>query len=420
MKMVAETARIPSESSVPLPATSSVAPPASLSALLNPSADTSNSLSRSEDEIKDDNETRKADSPSNPSRTPAGKPQSGQPKAKRKRITPEQLKELLAMFEQTDTPSFEVRESLSKKLNMTNREIQVWFQNRRAKVNRAKAENAHRFLHHPMGHQAGGGHGTNSGGNCTYQFIPVNGTGKMRDNSFNHAHPYPQPQRLRFQNTITSHNRPNYKQNVPPPIKVAPYNNSMQPSPMPSPAPGLSPISPSFGSMQSLLSPLNAIANGSVSSKWVPSPTTDRFGHTMTPPSSANANGPYQPNPIPPSPGHPYVMGLKQTHTSNSPANPAYSQQVSAFPTQMSPLGPRTTHLENGSSSLKFQNINSTDFSDNGAHSPERAAKMTEPAHLANSMDILASVAAEECAKVEENGQCSQSGPNNGKWRPWD
>ncbi|KAF8949837.1 Mix paired-like homeobox, partial [Entomortierella lignicola] len=45
-------------------------------------------------------------------------------KAKRKRITPEQLEDLVGLFEKTDTPSFEIRESLAKKLGMTNREIQ--------------------------------------------------------------------------------------------------------------------------------------------------------------------------------------------------------------------------------------------------------------------------------------------------------
>ncbi|KAF9972481.1 hypothetical protein BGZ73_004408 [Actinomortierella ambigua] len=59
-------------------------------------------------------------------------------KAKRKRITPEQLEHLVALFEKTDTPSYETREGLAKKLGMTNREIQVWFQNRRAKANRIK------------------------------------------------------------------------------------------------------------------------------------------------------------------------------------------------------------------------------------------------------------------------------------------
>jgi len=46
-------------------------------------------------------------------------------KAKRKRITPEQLEDLVGLFEKTDTPSFEVREKLAKKLGMSNREIQV-------------------------------------------------------------------------------------------------------------------------------------------------------------------------------------------------------------------------------------------------------------------------------------------------------
>ncbi|KAG0140450.1 hypothetical protein CROQUDRAFT_357196 [Cronartium quercuum f. sp. fusiforme G11] len=59
-------------------------------------------------------------------------------KPKRKRITPEQLSVLSNLFMLTDTPAFDVREATGAKLGMTNREVQVWFQNRRAKVTRQK------------------------------------------------------------------------------------------------------------------------------------------------------------------------------------------------------------------------------------------------------------------------------------------
>ncbi|KAJ2910268.1 hypothetical protein GGI21_001044 [Coemansia aciculifera] len=68
-------------------------------------------------------------------------PSTAEPKrAKRKRITAEQLRDLTAVFDTTDTPTHDIREVLSKKLGMTNREVQVWFQNRRAKYNRQRME----------------------------------------------------------------------------------------------------------------------------------------------------------------------------------------------------------------------------------------------------------------------------------------
>ncbi|RKP24344.1 homeobox domain-containing protein, partial [Syncephalis pseudoplumigaleata] len=55
---------------------------------------------------------------------------------RRRRVNPEQLRALTAAFEQSDTPGWDMREALARQLDMSNREIQVWFQNRRAKVNR--------------------------------------------------------------------------------------------------------------------------------------------------------------------------------------------------------------------------------------------------------------------------------------------
>lgn len=69
--------------------------------------------------------------------------------SKRKRFHPNQLSHLISIFETTTTPSFDVREDLAKKLGMTNREVQVWFQNRRAKINRQKSNPMPRFMHHP-------------------------------------------------------------------------------------------------------------------------------------------------------------------------------------------------------------------------------------------------------------------------------
>ncbi|GAA5832921.1 hypothetical protein JCM11251_000531 [Rhodosporidiobolus azoricus] len=57
---------------------------------------------------------------------------------KRKRITPEQLVRLTSVFETTDSPSYDVRDKIGAEIGMTNREVQVWFQNRRAKVNRQR------------------------------------------------------------------------------------------------------------------------------------------------------------------------------------------------------------------------------------------------------------------------------------------
>lgn len=46
-------------------------------------------------------------------------------KAKRKRILPHQYKRLMETFENTDTPSSEIRSQLASELDMTKREVQV-------------------------------------------------------------------------------------------------------------------------------------------------------------------------------------------------------------------------------------------------------------------------------------------------------
>ncbi|KAJ2753495.1 hypothetical protein IWQ56_006608, partial [Coemansia nantahalensis] len=51
----------------------------------------------------------------------------------RRRTTKEQLALLEGTFKTTPKPSSEVRKSLAGRLSMTAREVQIWFQNRRAK-----------------------------------------------------------------------------------------------------------------------------------------------------------------------------------------------------------------------------------------------------------------------------------------------
>ena len=52
----------------------------------------------------------------------------------RKRVTPEQLAVLEREFECGMIPDLETRERLARQLGFTERRVQVWFQNRRAKM----------------------------------------------------------------------------------------------------------------------------------------------------------------------------------------------------------------------------------------------------------------------------------------------
>ncbi|KAI3645288.1 hypothetical protein MP228_011452 [Amoeboaphelidium protococcarum] len=70
-----------------------------------------------------------------------GKQERPKQMQRRRRTTEYQLKRLLEIFETiTDTPSFGQRDGIAQELGMTNREVQVWFQNRRAKMAKLRAE----------------------------------------------------------------------------------------------------------------------------------------------------------------------------------------------------------------------------------------------------------------------------------------
>ncbi|TNY17811.1 homeobox domain-containing protein, partial [Rhodotorula diobovata] len=52
----------------------------------------------------------------------------------RRRTSPPQLRVLEYHFDRNPKPDVSLRRALSEQLDMTPREVQVWFQNRRAKV----------------------------------------------------------------------------------------------------------------------------------------------------------------------------------------------------------------------------------------------------------------------------------------------
>jgi hypothetical protein len=59
---------------------------------------------------------------------------------KRRRLLPQETEFLIHVFEQCPRPSTQVRDYLAARLGMSARNIQIWFQNRRAKVKRDFAE----------------------------------------------------------------------------------------------------------------------------------------------------------------------------------------------------------------------------------------------------------------------------------------
>ncbi|CAJ0746930.1 5888_t:CDS:1, partial [Entrophospora sp. SA101] len=61
------------------------------------------------------------------------------------RATPEQLTILEDTFKTNTSPNSKVREALAEKVSMSERSIQIWFQNRRAKM-KAVQKRAHLMI----------------------------------------------------------------------------------------------------------------------------------------------------------------------------------------------------------------------------------------------------------------------------------
>ncbi|KAJ3003201.1 hypothetical protein HKX48_001875 [Thoreauomyces humboldtii] len=115
-----------------------------------------------------------------PDSTTAGTPTDGTtPTKKRARATTEQLAILEDVFLTQTSPNAKLREILAARVNMTERSIQIWFQNRRAKVKlmqkraaqhaaQEQAARAHSYMAATYGMQGGGG----GGGGATGFFNP--------------------------------------------------------------------------------------------------------------------------------------------------------------------------------------------------------------------------------------------------------
>jgi len=108
------------------------------------------------------NKSPSTTSSSQPTTTNSQPPPSTNNK-KRTRATPEQLAILEDTFKTNTSPNSKVREALAEKVNMSERSIQIWFQNRRAKM-KAMQKRAHLMInqdtigHHFMACLPGYGH----------------------------------------------------------------------------------------------------------------------------------------------------------------------------------------------------------------------------------------------------------------------
>ncbi|EPQ29588.1 uncharacterized protein PFL1_02807 [Pseudozyma flocculosa PF-1] len=82
----------------------------------------------------DEDEYEESSSESEPGRRKTSAAFRPRGRKKRNKCSPEQLESLEAFFAKNRNPTGKVREELSKRLRMPERSVQVWFQNRRAKV----------------------------------------------------------------------------------------------------------------------------------------------------------------------------------------------------------------------------------------------------------------------------------------------
>lgn len=73
---------------------------------------------------------------------------------KRRRLLPDETSCLIEAFEKSPKPSQEVRDELASKLRMSQRAIQIWFQNRRAKVRRDAADSKASLSFAPVAREA--------------------------------------------------------------------------------------------------------------------------------------------------------------------------------------------------------------------------------------------------------------------------
>ncbi|RUS34144.1 hypothetical protein BC938DRAFT_482267 [Jimgerdemannia flammicorona] len=96
--------------------------------------DRSGSEDKNEDAVKMEGSAAKKDDDNNTSASSKSKHSTSSTSKKRTRATPEQLAVLEETFVSNTSPNSKVREQLAEKLNMSERSIQIWFQNRRAKV----------------------------------------------------------------------------------------------------------------------------------------------------------------------------------------------------------------------------------------------------------------------------------------------